>query len=142
MGHLRTSPTILQRAVTCDAPVASTGSGGHGVAEGGDDVSLARLARCPAHDRAIGVEDEHRGGAGNVQLPGEIEVLFDGIRELHVLRADRVQVVPGADGWSEAYAYTRQVMVDNLEAADAREGSMPSSKNASPLGAAAEVAHK
>ena len=28
------------------------------------------------------------------------------LRELHVLRPDRMKVVPGADGWPEAYEYT------------------------------------
>src|SRR3954465_2393342 len=27
-------------------------------------------------------------------------------RELHVLRPDRIKLVPGADGWPEAYEYT------------------------------------
>lgn len=34
-------------------------------------------------------------------------VSFGGeIRELHLLRPDRVKIVPGADGWPEAYDYT------------------------------------
>ncbi len=28
------------------------------------------------------------------------------LRELHALRPDRMKVVPGADGWPEAYEYT------------------------------------
>lgn len=34
-------------------------------------------------------------------------VAIDGeLRELHVLRPDRMKVIPGADGWPEAYEYT------------------------------------
>ncbi|MBA4784092.1 MAG: phage portal protein [Rhizobiales bacterium] len=41
--------------------------------------------------------------AGNAYLEG---VALDGnLRELHALRPDRVRVVPGADGWPEAYVY-------------------------------------
>ena len=42
--------------------------------------------------------------SGNAYV--EAVATADGIRELHVLRADRVQVIPGADGWSDGYAYT------------------------------------
>lgn len=28
------------------------------------------------------------------------------LRELHALRADRMQVIPGPDGWPEGYVYT------------------------------------
>ncbi|TCT07635.1 phage portal protein [Aquabacter spiritensis] len=42
--------------------------------------------------------------AGNAYLE---MVALDGVpRELHVLRPDRVKVVPGADGWPEAFDYT------------------------------------
>jgi HK97 family phage portal protein len=41
--------------------------------------------------------------AGNAYLEG---VSLDGtLRELHVLRSDRMRVVPGPDGWPEAYDY-------------------------------------
>jgi HK97 family phage portal protein len=42
--------------------------------------------------------------AGN----GYIEAVSAGgaLRELHVLRPDRMKIVPGADGWPEAYEYT------------------------------------
>jgi HK97 family phage portal protein len=36
----------------------------------------------------------------------EAVAIDDEIRELHVLRPDRMKVVPGADGWPEAYEYT------------------------------------
>ena len=42
--------------------------------------------------------------SGNAYV--EAVAIADGIRELHVLRPDRVQVIPGADGWSDGYAYT------------------------------------
>ncbi len=42
--------------------------------------------------------------AGNAYLEA---VAVDGaVRELHVLRPDRMKVVPGSDGWPEAYDYT------------------------------------
>jgi HK97 family phage portal protein len=41
--------------------------------------------------------------SGNAYLEG---VVLDGVlRELHVLRSDRMRVVPGPDGWPEAYDY-------------------------------------
>ena len=42
--------------------------------------------------------------AGNSYI--EAVAIDDEIRELHVLRPDRMKVVPGADGWPEAYEYT------------------------------------
>ena len=41
--------------------------------------------------------------SGNTYL--EAVAVGGQIRELHVLRPDRVQVVPGSDGWPEAYDY-------------------------------------
>ena len=41
---------------------------------------------------------------GNAYIEG---VALDGdVRELYVLRPDRMKVVPGTDGWAEAYEYT------------------------------------
>jgi HK97 family phage portal protein len=42
--------------------------------------------------------------AGNSYI--EAVAIDDEIRELHVLRPDRMKVVPGSDGWPEAYEYT------------------------------------
>ena len=42
--------------------------------------------------------------AGNAYL--EAVSVNGTVRELHVLRPDRMKVVPGADGWPEAYDYT------------------------------------
>ena len=42
--------------------------------------------------------------AGNAYL--EAVSVNGAVRELHVLRPDRMKVVPGADGWPEAYDYT------------------------------------
>lgn len=42
--------------------------------------------------------------AGNCYI--EAVAIDDEIRELHVLRPDRMKVVPGSDGWPEAYEYT------------------------------------
>lgn len=48
--------------------------------------------------------------AGHLLLAGNAyveAVSLDGrVRELHVLRPDRMRVVPGADGWADAYDYT------------------------------------
>ncbi|HEY9212756.1 MAG TPA: phage portal protein [Ancylobacter sp.] len=42
--------------------------------------------------------------AGNAYV--EAVSVGERVRELHVLRPDRMRVVPGADGWAEAYDYT------------------------------------
>lgn len=42
--------------------------------------------------------------AGNAYL--EATAVGDGLHELHVLRPDRIRVVPGLDGWPEAYEYS------------------------------------
>ncbi|ABD87360.1 phage portal protein [Rhodopseudomonas palustris] len=42
--------------------------------------------------------------AGNGYL--EAVTLDDAVRELHALRPDRMKVVPGPDGWAEAYDYS------------------------------------
>ena len=42
--------------------------------------------------------------AGNAYV--EAVALGGELRELHVLRPDRMRVVPGADGWAQAYEYT------------------------------------
>src|SRR3954470_8653986 len=42
--------------------------------------------------------------AGNAYL--EQVSLGDAVRELYALRPDRIKVVPGADGWAEAYEYS------------------------------------
>ncbi len=48
--------------------------------------------------------------AGHLMLAGnayvEAVTLAGEVRELHALRPDRMRVVPGADGWAEAYDYT------------------------------------
>lgn len=41
--------------------------------------------------------------AGNAYI--ERVAILDEVRELHVLRPDRMKVVPGAEGWPEAYEY-------------------------------------
>jgi HK97 family phage portal protein len=42
--------------------------------------------------------------SGNAYL--EVVAIDEQPRELHVLRSDRVKVVPGSDGWPEAYEYS------------------------------------
>ena len=42
--------------------------------------------------------------AGNAYI--EAVALDETVRELHALRPDRIKIVPGGDGWAEAYDYT------------------------------------
>jgi HK97 family phage portal protein len=42
--------------------------------------------------------------AGNAYV--EAVALDDAVRELHALRPDRIKLIPGADGWAEAYEYS------------------------------------
>jgi HK97 family phage portal protein len=78
-----------------------------GAAEVDRHPLLALLAR-PNRRQAGGDFREaligHLLVAGNAYVEA---VAVDGaIRELHVLRPDRMKVVPGADGWPEAYEYS------------------------------------
>ena len=53
--------------------------------------------------------------AGNAYI--EAVALDDRVRELYALRPDRIKVVPGPDGWAEAYEYSvggRSVRFDQL----------------------------
>jgi phage portal protein BeeE len=53
-------------------------------------------------------QGRHFGGfllvSGNAYL--EAVALGSDLRELHILRPDRIQIVPGADGYPEAYDYS------------------------------------
>jgi len=54
--------------------------------------------------------------AGNAYI--EAVALDGAVRELYALRPDRMRVVPGADGWAEAYEYTvggRSVRFDQAQ---------------------------
>src|SRR5437763_2111480 len=56
--------------------------------------------------------------AGNAYI--EAVALGGAIRELYALRPDRMKVVPGADGWAEAYEYSvggRSLRFDQLGSA-------------------------
>jgi HK97 family phage portal protein len=56
--------------------------------------------------------------AGNAYI--EAVSLGERVRELYALRPDRMKVVPGADGWAEAYEYSvggRSVRFDQLASA-------------------------
>jgi HK97 family phage portal protein len=68
---------------------------------------LSLLARPNPRQSGIGFLDSVYGHllvAGNAYVE---RVDLDGAaRELHALRPDRVRIVPGADGWAEAYDYT------------------------------------
>jgi HK97 family phage portal protein len=53
--------------------------------------------------------------SGNAYI--EAVALGDSVRELYALRPDRIKVVPGPDGWAEAYEYSvggRSVRFDQL----------------------------
>ena len=50
------------------------------------------------------------------------------VRELHALRPDRMKVIPGPDGWPEAYDYTvggRSVRIGGEVVPEARDGRRP-----------------
>jgi HK97 family phage portal protein len=84
-----------------------------------DDHALSRLLARPnaRQDGASFFEAvyAHMLLAGNAYVEA---VMLDGeVRELHALRPDRMRVVPGADGWPEAYEYAvagRSVRFDQL----------------------------
>jgi HK97 family phage portal protein len=86
-----------------------------------DDHALSRLLARPnaRQDGASFLEAvyAHMLLAGNAYVEA---VMLDGeVRELHALRPDRMRVVPGADGWPEAYEYAvagRSVRFDQLAA--------------------------
>ena len=78
-----------------------------GVAEIDEHPLLSLLAR-PNRGQAGADFREALAGylmtAGNAYIEA---VSVDGtVRELHLLRPDRMKVVPGSDGWPEAYEYT------------------------------------
>lgn len=84
-----------------------------------DDHPLAQLLRRPnpRQDGAAFLETvvSHLLLAGNAYV--EAVALDDAVRELYALRPDRMKVVPGADGWAEAYEYSvgsRSVRFDQL----------------------------
>ena len=64
---------------------------------------LARPNPAPAGRDCSRASYGHLLVAGNAYLEA---VAVDGsVRELYVLRPDRMRVVPGRDGWPEAYEY-------------------------------------
>jgi len=81
------------------------------VYEGDFDLAehpLARLMRQPSRDEMSADMLERWYGfllvSGNAYAEA---VALDGeVREIHILRPDRMKVVPGADGWPEAFEYT------------------------------------
>jgi HK97 family phage portal protein len=80
-----------------------------GAAELDDHPLLALLAR--PNRRQAGVEFRkaligHLLVAGNAYVEAVSAGDGAGVRELHALRPDRMKVVPGADGWPEAYEYS------------------------------------
>ncbi len=78
-----------------------------GAAEVDEHPLLALLAR--PNRRQAGA-DFREALAGHLLTAGNawVEAVAVGgeVRELHTLRPDRMKVVPGADGWPEAYEYT------------------------------------
>ncbi|MBV9548278.1 MAG: phage portal protein [Alphaproteobacteria bacterium] len=78
-----------------------------GDTELGSHPLLTLLARPNPYEDGASLFERWHGflqGAGNAYLEA---VTLDGVpRELHVLRPDRVAVVPGTRGWPAAYDYT------------------------------------
>lgn len=81
------------------------------LAEGGREIAAHPLAELLArpNPRLTGAGllealAAHLMIAGNAYV--EAVALGGAVRELHVLRPDRMRVVPGGDGWAEAYDYT------------------------------------
>ncbi len=73
-----------------------------------EDHPFLDLLRCPSHDQTGTDFLESWYGfllvAGNAYV--EAVALDGAIRELHALRPDRMKVVPGPDGWPQAYEYS------------------------------------
>jgi HK97 family phage portal protein len=95
-----------------------------GAAEIDDHPMLALLAR--PNRRQAGAEFRealvgHLMVAGNAYI--EAVVLDGTVRELHTLRPDRMKVVPGGDGWPEAWEYT--VAGRTVRFADPGDGTLP-----------------
>jgi HK97 family phage portal protein len=82
------------------------------VYEGDGEVEahhLRDLLRTPHPGATTAELIEHTLGSLLVTGNAFLEVLADAaghLRELHVLRADRVRIVPGPDGWPDAHDYT------------------------------------
>ncbi len=79
--------------------------------EGGDELERHALRDLLARPNAVECgPDLLEAWYGSLLIAGNAyleAVSLDGeVRELHVLRADRVRVIPGADGWPQAYEYS------------------------------------
>jgi HK97 family phage portal protein len=61
--------------------------------------------------------------AGNAYV--EAVALAAAVRELYALRPDRMRVVPGTDGWAEAYEYTAAGRTVRFDQAQSSPGSSP-----------------
>ncbi len=100
---------IVYRAVTMIAEAAASVPllAYAGDAERPDHPLLALLARPNARQSG---GDWLAGLYGNLLVSGnayaELVLLGGSPAELHALRPDRMKVVPGPDGWPEAYEYT------------------------------------
>ena len=100
---------IVYRAVTMIAEAAASVPllAYEGEAERPDHLLLALLARPNARQSG---GDWLVGLFGNLLVSGnayaELVLLGGTPAELHALRPDRMKVVPGPDGWPEAYEYT------------------------------------
>jgi HK97 family phage portal protein len=106
-GYVRNA--IVHRAVRLLAE--ATGSLSFNLFDGDTEVAqhplLDLMARPnPRQDGAAFLEalTSHLLLAGNVYV--EAVTLEAAVRELYALRPDRMKVVPGPDGWPEAYDYT------------------------------------
>jgi HK97 family phage portal protein len=77
-----------------------------GVREHDEHPLLALLSRPNPRQTGADLIEQLAGYllvAGNAYL--ERVSVLDEVRELHTLRPDRMKVVPGAEGWAEAYEY-------------------------------------
>jgi HK97 family phage portal protein len=79
--------------------------------EGGQEIDAHPLLDLLARpNRRQAGADFREALAGHLLIAGnayvEAVALGGAVRELHVLRPDRMKVVPGGDGWPEAYEYT------------------------------------
>src|SRR5690606_33496725 len=79
-----------------------------GAREAEDDHPLLRLLARPNRRQSgrdlLEALFRHLLVAGNAYV--EAVALDEAVRELHVLRPDRMKIVPGADGWPEGYEYS------------------------------------
>ena len=76
----------------------------------GDLSEAPPHGRCPPFEVLVGRAELFEAWYGFLLVSGnsylEVSALSGEPRELHILRPDRIQIVPGADGYPEAYDYS------------------------------------